>query len=205
MGFYERRIFPWLNDVLTSDPELRKLRGETLAGARGRVIEIGFGTGGNLPYYPPAVVSVTAVEPSDGMLDRAAKAIGRSSIPVEVVKGMAERMPLPDASFDSAVATLTLCSVEDPGAVLSELRRVLRDDGRLMVLEHGLADDPKIARWQQRLNGLQRVVACGCNLNRPIAAMIESAGFRFENVRRFFVPRIPRPHGWVTAGTATKS
>src|SRR4051812_46503279 len=112
MGFYERRIFPWLNDRLNRDPELQKLRAEAMAPARGKVIEIGFGSGANLSHYPAAVESVTAVEPNPGMRDRAARQTTR--IPVEVIAGMAESIPLPDASFDTAVSTLTLCTVDDP-------------------------------------------------------------------------------------------
>jgi SAM-dependent methyltransferase len=99
---------------------------------------------------------------------------------------------------------LTLCTVTDTARVLSELRRVLRDDGRLLILEHGLADDASVARWQRRLNRLQNVVACGCNLNRPIVDLVERAGFRFTALRRFFIPKAPRTHGWTMLGTAVK-
>ena len=204
-GFYENRIFPWLNDRLARDPELERTRGEALAPARGRVIEIGFGSGLNLRHYPAAVQSIVAVEPNAGMHERAAGRIKASRIPVEVVMGTAESMPLPAGAFDTAVSVLTMCSVADPARVLSELRRVLRDDGRLLVLEHGLADDSGVARWQNRLNGIQRTVGCGCNLNRPMAQLVEGHGFRFEAVRRFYAPKIPRTHGWLTVGTAVKA
>jgi ubiquinone/menaquinone biosynthesis C-methylase UbiE len=202
MGFYEQRIFPWLNDRLNRDPELQKLRAEAMAPARGKVIEIGFGSGANLPHYPAAVESVTAVEPNPGMRDRAARHTAR--IPVDVIAGTAESIPLPDGSFDTAVSTLTLCTVDDPDKALAELRRLLRDDGQLIILEHGLAGDAKIAKWQNRLNGIQHVVACGCNLNRDIAPLVERAGFRFESVRSFYAPKTPKTHGWVTVGTARK-
>lgn len=204
MGFYERRVFPWLNDRLNRDPELQRLREEAMAPARGRVVEIGFGSGANLAHYPAAVESVTAIEPNDGMRERARRNLP-SPIPVEIIAGAAENIPLPDRSFDTAVATLTLCTVADPEKALAELRRVLRDDGRLIILEHGLSADAKIARWQSRLNGVQRVVACGCNLNRDIAALVERAGFRFDNVRAFYAPKLPRTHGWITMGAARKA
>jgi ubiquinone/menaquinone biosynthesis C-methylase UbiE len=204
-GFYSRRVFPWLNDRLCADPKLERIRSEALAGARGRTIEIGFGSGLNLRHYPAAVTSLVAVEPNPGMSDRAAPRLRESRIPVEVVAGTAERIALPDREFDTAVSVLTLCSVADPSLVLSQLRRVLRDDGRLLVLEHGLAEDEAVARWQNRLNGMQKVMACGCNLNRPVVRMLQTNGFRFETVQQFYAPKMPRTHGWVTVGTAVKA
>ena len=204
-GFYERRIFPWLNDKMTASPELLRLRAETLAPARGQVVEIGFGTGANLDHYPAAVESITAIEPNEGMNTRAVDRTRQSRFPVSIVHSAAESIALPDRSADTAVSTLTLCSVADPARVLGELRRVLRADGRLIVLEHGLSTDASIARWQNRLNGIQNVVACGCNLNRPIAGLITAAGFTFDKVDSFYAPGIPRTHGWITAGTARRS
>lgn len=204
MGFYQRRIFPWLNDTLTKDPELERIRAETLADARGRVLEIGFGSGANLPYYPRAVETVVGVEPNPGMRRRATAAIAASRVAVDMVASGAEQIPVPDASVDTAVSTLTLCSVTDPGRALDELRRVLRLDGRLIIVEHGLSDDEGVARWQHRLNPVQKVIACGCHLNRPIADLVTRHGFRFDTVKRFYAPKIPRTHGWITAGTAVK-
>lgn len=203
-GFYEGRVFPWLNDRLGKDPELQRLRSETLAAARGRVLEIGLGTGLNLPHYPARVTEVVAVEPSEGMLARAGARIAAAPFPVHVITGSAENLPLPDGSFDTAVSTLTLCTVPDPGRALSELRRVLRDDGQLLLLEHGLADDPGVARWQGRLDWLQTRFACGCHLNRPVLRMLRDHGFRVDALRQFYVPRIPRIHGWMTQGAAGK-
>lgn len=204
-GFYERRVFPWLNDKMTASPELIRLRAETLAPARGQVVEIGFGTGANLDHYPATVTSITAVEPNDGMNTRGAERTRQSRIPVATVHSAAERLALPDRSVDTAVSTLTLCSVTDPARVLAELRRVLRDDGRLILLEHGLSPDASVARWQHRLNGIQNVVACGCNLNRPVVALVTAAGFEFESVQTFYVPGVPRTHGWFTAGAARRT
>jgi ubiquinone/menaquinone biosynthesis C-methylase UbiE len=203
MGFYERRVFPWLNDRLNRDPALQKLRSEAMSGARGRVIEIGFGTGANLAHYPAAVESVTAIEPNAGMRDRAARNL--TAVPVELVAGTAESVPLPDATFDTAVSTLTLCTVDDPGKALGELRRLLRDDGRLIILEHGLSEDAKVARWQNRLNRIQHFVACGCNLNRAVVPLIERAGFEFDSFRSFYAPKLPKTHGWITMGIARKA
>jgi SAM-dependent methyltransferase len=204
-GFYERRIFPWLNDQLLAAPEFDELRAETLRPARGSVVEIGFGSGLNLPHYPAAVHSLTAIEPNPGMQARAVPRVSGSPIQVQVIAGCAESIPLPDAGFGTAVSVLTLCSVADPARALAELRRVLRDEGRLLVLEHGLAPDPGVARWQHRLNGLQRVLACGCNLDRPVTDLVRAGGFRFEAVRQFYAPGIPRSHGWLTLGSAVKA
>lgn len=204
-GFYERRVFPWLNDVLGRAPVLQQLRRDTLAAARGRVVEIGFGTGANLPFYPAAVTGVAGIEPNEGMTDRARRRIPDAGVPVSLVVGEAEALPFDDGMFDCAVSTLTLCSVRDPMQCLAELRRVLAHDGLLFVLEHGLAEDAGTARWQQRLNGVERVVACGCNLNRSVDGLLTAAGFTFEDVRRFFAPGVPRTHGWITAGRAVKA
>ena len=205
LGFYEGRVFPWLNDRLNADPALEQIRADAVRGASGRVVEIGFGSGLNLPHYTQAVRSLVAVEPNDGMHARARPRIAASRIPVEVIHGTAEQLPLADAGFDSAVSTLTLCTVGEPARVLAELWRVLRPDGRLLLMEHGLSEDDGVARWQRRLNGLQRIVACGCNLNRPIAELVQANGFRFESVRKFYVSKMPRTHGCVTVGVALKA
>ena len=202
-SFYERVVFPWLNDALTNTPELLRIRADAMASARGRVVEIGFGSGANLPYYPASVTDVIAVEPSEGMWTRATdrrRAFGR---PVAWVASDAEQLDLAERSADTAVSTLTLCSVSNPSRVLAGLHRVLRDDGQLIVVEHGLSTDARVARWQRRLNGLQNVVACGCHLTRPIVNLVRESGFEFAG-ETFFVHGIPRTHGCVTAGVARK-
>ncbi len=188
-----------------ADPQLIQTRAEALASARGRVVEIGFGSGPNLAHYPETVRRIVGIEPNDGMCDRAAPQVRLSRIPVDLIVAEAESLPFADGSFDTAVSTLTLCSVFDPVRALNELRRVLRDDGRLIVVEHGLSPDATIARWQNRLNGLQKVVACGCHLNRPVADLVEKGGFRFDAVRTFYARKAPRTHGWVTMGAALKA
>jgi SAM-dependent methyltransferase len=204
-GFYESRVFPWLNDRLNADPALETIRADAVSRARGRVVEIGFGSGLNLAHYPGVVQSLVAVEPSNGMRSRSRARIAAARFPVELIDASAERIPLPDEGFDTAVSTLTLCTVGDPARVLAELRRVLRPDGRLLLMEHGLSEDDAVVRWQRRLNGLQRILACGCNLDRPIAELVQAHGFRFESLRKFYAPGMPRTHGWVTVGAAAKS
>ena len=203
-GFYERRVFPWLNDRFTSAPQIERLRTEALAPAQGRVLEIGFGTGLNLAHYGARVRGLVAVEPSEGMLARAAPRMAAAPFPVQVVVGSAEDLPFDDASFDTVVSVLTLCTVADPARAVAQLRRVLRPDGAFLVLEHGLADDAGVARWQQRLDWLETRVACGCHLNRDTVRLVREQGFRFEQLRRFFVPGVPRTHGWMTLALARR-
>lgn len=204
-GFYERCVFPWINDSVAFKREFEALRRETLAPARGRVVEIGFGSGASLSSYPAAVTRVIGVEPNDGMLARARPRMADFAAPVAVVLATAEHLPLTDGSADTVVSVLTLCSVVDPSAVLSEVRRILRPDGQLLFAEHGLADDPGVARWQHRLNPVQKILACGCHLDRPVAATIARSGFAFEPIRSFHVPGTPRTHGWLTVGRAVKA
>jgi ubiquinone/menaquinone biosynthesis C-methylase UbiE len=203
MGLYAERIFPWITDKVMAAPDLEALRREALAPARGRVVEIGSGSGLNLALYPDTVDEVVAVEPSEGMRRRSRERVARSPVPVEVVGTVGERLPLDDASFDTAVCTFVLCSVDDPGQVMREIRRVLRPGGKLIVLEHGLAEDAGVARWQHRLDPVQQVVACGCHLTRDVRRMVEDAGLRFEHVRQQYLPHAPRPLGWVTLGLAS--
>jgi len=194
-----------MNDFFTNKPELLRIRTEALASARGRVVEIGFGSGANLAHYPPDVATVVAVEPNEGMRARAGERVRRFGKPVEWIASGAEAIHVPDRSADTAVSTLTLCSVSDPQRALAELRRVLRDDGRLIVVDHGLSRDAGVARWQRRLNGIENVIGCGCHLTRPIVDLVEGQGFKFEALQTFYAESMPRLLGWLTVGTAVKS
>lgn len=201
MSFYSRRIFPHLCEAALSSRRIRRLRAEALAPARGRVLEIGIGTGLNLPHYPPSVRRLDAVDPHPSMPERTlarARASGRT---VQHRQLSAETLPYDSGSFDTAVSTFTLCSIPDLPAALAELRRVLRPDGRLLFVEHGLAPDPDLQRWQRRLTPLQKVLGDGCHLDRPIRAELERAGFAVEG-REFFLPKTPRVAGYVYLGAA---
>lgn len=173
-------------DRLADGPERRLLGGlrhQLLASARGRTLDLGAGTGANLPHYPvPPVTQLVLVDRSAAMLTRARERARRLSLPVELLQGRAERLALPSASIDTAVVTLALCTIESPDQALQELRRVLRRDGRLLVLEHVRAADPALARWQDRLAGPWRLLAAGCHPNRDTRGVIEAAGFRFESI-----------------------
>jgi SAM-dependent methyltransferase len=203
-GIYERHVFPWINDSVAFRPEFEAIRRETLTAARGRVVEIGFGSGASLSLYPAPVTEVVGIEPNDAMLARARPRMAAFGRPVAVMLAAGEHLPLADETADTVVSVLTMCSVSDLGAVLSEVRRILRADGQLLFAEHGLAEDAQVARWQRRLNPIQKVLACGCHLDRPIAASMRGAGFRFDHIRSFHVPGTPRTHGWLTVGRAVK-
>ncbi|WP_164156198.1 class I SAM-dependent methyltransferase [Sandarakinorhabdus rubra] len=181
MGLYSETIFPWLLDATLSHPRIMARRQALVAGARGDVLEIGFGSGATLPFYDPATVSsLTVVEPSEGMNRRAAARLKDSPVPVRSVPGAGERLPFGDASFDTVVCCLTLCSVADVGQVLAEVKRVLKPGGRFLFLEHVLSDDPARQRWQHRLTPIQKVIGVGCHLDRPSAALVRAAGFQLD-------------------------
>ncbi len=178
MGIYSERIFPWLLDKTLSHPRIEARRAALVGQARGEVLEIGFGSGMTLPFYQPAnVTSLTVVEPSEGMNRRAAARLATSPVPVKSVPGAGEGLPFADASFDTVVTCLTLCSVSDVPQVLAEIRRVLKPGGRFLFLEHVLSEDAGRRRWQHRLTPLQKVVGVGCHFDRDSAAMVRAAGF----------------------------
>jgi SAM-dependent methyltransferase len=183
MGIYSERIFPWLLDRSLSHPRIEARRAALVGQARGEVLEIGFGSGATLPFYDAAKVTrLTVVEPSEGMNRRAAGRLSASPVPVTSVPGAGERLPFADASFDTVVTCLTLCSVADPPAVLAEIRRVLKPGGSFLFLEHVLSDDAGRRRWQQRLTPLQKVVGVGCHLDRDTATAVRAAGFTLAPV-----------------------
>lgn len=187
-------LFASLYDRLTSGVEeagLRARRERLLAGARGQVLEIGAGTGANLPFYGEAVDSITAAEPEAPMARRLERRIRELRRPVDVVQAPAERLPFGDARFDTVVSTLVLCTVHDLAAALRELRRVLKPGGRLLFIEHVRAEDPGLAAWQDRLNGLNRIVAHGCNCNRSTLDAIRAAGFTVTSLEQGTLAKAP--------------
>lgn len=187
MGFYERRIFPWVLDRAMRG--LNDYRAETLAPLAGDVLEIGFGTGLNLRHYPEGVERVSAVDPMEALPERVGARIEAAPFPVERHALPADRhLPFDDGRFDGIAVTWTLCTIPGAQAALAEMRRVARPGAPLVFIEHGLSDDEGVARWQHRLNPLQNRIGCGCNLNRPIDQLIESAGFRIDKLQRFCAP-----------------
>jgi ubiquinone/menaquinone biosynthesis C-methylase UbiE len=204
MGLYTRWIFPWLCDRAMRDPRLADLRRETLAGVGGDVLEIGFGTGLNLPHYPGHLRRITAVDPNPGMSPRALRRIDESGIAVDRRLLRGEDLPFPDGSFDCVVSTWTLCSIPDVGRAVSEAHRVLRSRGQFVFIEHGLNEDPRIQRWQRRLNPLQRLVGAGCRLDLDVPAVLRDQPFAAVEVQQFTLDRVPRTHGTMYRGVATR-
>ena len=173
--------------------------------ATGRVIEIGAGTGANLPYYGAAVSELVACEPAQPMARRLERRLAGFNRPVRVLHAPGERLPVDSESFDVAVSTLVLCTVTDPGRTLAELHRVLRPGGRLLFIEHVRADDPRLARWQDRLNFLNRRIAQGCNCNRDTVASVVGAGFTVASLARHELPKAPPFVRPLVVGTAIRA
>lgn len=180
-----------------------ELRRTALAPAHGHVLEVGFGTGLNLPHYPPAVRSLVALDPLDALRDRVERRIAAAPFPVERARHQADgRLPFDSSRFDCVVTTWTLCSISGLGAALTEMARVLRPGGSYLFLEHGLSDEPRTARWQRRLTPLQRLVGGGCRLDLAVDAAVCEAGFRIESLRRFLWAGKPRLGGELYQGVA---
>lgn len=192
LGFYERRILPRLIHFGMRQKQLLPLREQLVAGARGTVLEIGIGSGLNLPFYPREIEILLGLDPSAELLQIAKRHSSWVHFPVELSEGRAEDIPLDDGAVDHVVMSWTLCSVADPVRALAEVRRVLRAGGTLRFVEHGRAPEPRVQRWQDGLTPLWRRVAGGCHLNRPIARLIEEAGLRLADVETGYLIRGPR-------------
>jgi SAM-dependent methyltransferase len=193
MGIYAKYIFPRFLDWSLRAPEFGKYRRRALEPARGNTLEIGFGTGLNLPYYPEAVTKLTAIDSENMLVDKVERRIAACPIPVTKLQLDAQgRLPFDDRTFDTVVSTLTLCSIADAAAALAEIRRVLKPDGRFVFFEHGRSDDPKVARRQDRFNPVQKIIGVGCHMNRKIDDLIEEAGFEITQLDRFLLPKTPR-------------
>jgi ubiquinone/menaquinone biosynthesis C-methylase UbiE len=205
MGIYSRHIFPRVLDYLLRGEAVSRERRVTLAPLAGRVLEIGFGTGLNLRHYPEAVTGLTILDAERMLVGRVTRRIAAAPMPVEkLYLDASGRLPFGDDTFDGVATTFTLCTIPDAAAALGEMRRVLKPTGLLAYLEHGHSDDRRVARWQDRLNPLQKLVACGCHLNRRIDALITNAGFAIEDLERAVIPGLPRVVGTIYRGTARK-
>jgi len=204
MGLYAKYLFAPLMDWSLQRRDFKALRERVVSQAAGDVLEIGFGTGLNLPHYTVEVRKLTLLDNAELLPRRVAKRMESCRAGgIERLITTAERLPLADASVDCVVSTLTLCSIRDVAAALREIRRVLRPDGKLLLLEHGRSNDEQIARWQDRLNPLQQIVACGCNLNRPIDRLVADAGFGVEDLSRERLERAPKVLAEIYVGAAS--
>lgn len=202
MGFYHDQVFPRLMDWLMAGSEFRRLRSELLAPVHGTVLELGFGTGLNLSHYPRSINQLYAVDPAVLLPERVAHRVGSVPFPVHCDRKSAEALPYPPHTFDFVVSTWTLCTIPDPVTALQEVGRVLKPEGRFLFLEHGLSENPSIAGWQQRLNPIQRIIGCGCNLNRQIDHLIKQSGLILLLLDRFEMATMPRLGGSMYRGVA---
>lgn len=201
------RMFSALYDrgfKATEEAGLREMRRELLAAARGRVLELGAGTGFNLEHYPEEIEDLTLVEPDPHMTAKLRPKVAGSGRKAEVVEAPAENLPFPNDSFDTAVVTLVLCTVPDPAAGLAEIKRLLRPGGQLLFLEHVRSRNPDLAEWQDRLERPWRFLGDGCHCNRDTVAAIADAGFELEAVDRGALPKAPPIVRPLATGTARK-
>ncbi|MFN6565308.1 MAG: class I SAM-dependent methyltransferase [Nostoc sp. ChiSLP01] len=203
MRFYSQVIFPRLLDWSLSDPVLAKYRQELLANVTGEVLEIGFGTGLNLLYYPSGIRKITTVDVNPGMNALANKRISDSGIAVEQLLLSSENLPMADNTFDSVVSTWTLCSIANVQQALKEIYRVLKPGGRFFFVEHGLSDKLNIQVWQHRLTPIQKVIADGCHLNRDIQKLVEQH-FDCLELKQFTPENFPDLVAHLYQGVGTK-
>lgn len=199
MGFYSDIILPRLCNFAMHNKQLVPFRERVIGAAEGRVLEIGVGSGLNLPYYRPPVREVLALEPAPRLVSMARSA--SHSMPVNFLEASAEAIPLDEHSVDTVVTTWTLCTIPQAAAALAEMRRVLRPGGKLLFVEHGLAPDEGVRRWQDRLTPVWRRFSGGCHLNRPIRSMIEGARFRIDRIETGYIPG-PKPMAFMYEGSA---
>jgi SAM-dependent methyltransferase len=202
MGLYREQLLPRIINVACGLKVTDPLRRRVCAGLAGDVVEIGFGSGLNVPFYPDAVTRVAAVEPADVGWGLAAKRVQASGVAVQRAGLDGQSLPFADASFDAAVSTWTLCTIPDVATALGELRRVLKPGATLHFVEHGLAPDPGIQRWQHRLEPVQKRLFGGCHLTRPILDLLTTAGFTITEVEVFYEDGAPKFVGADSLGIA---
>lgn len=205
MNLYDRYLLPYLIDWACGIGPVQKQRAKIVPRAQGRVLEIGIGTGRNLPFYDRARLGqLYGLDPAAQMHRLARRRMVRAGLEVELLDLPAEQIPMEDASFDTVLTTFTLCSIADPLAALREMRRVLKPEGRLLFCEHGAAPDPGVRRWQDRLTPLWKPLAGGCHLNRDIPALLRDGGFAIHDLETLYLPG-PRPltyNYWGSAGVS---
>jgi len=201
MGFYGDIILPRLCDLAMRNKRLVPFRERVIGAAEGRVLEIGVGSGLNLPFYRPPAREVLALEPAPRLVTMARSASHGASISVSFLEASAEAIPLEDHCVDTIVTTWTLCSIPRAAAALADMRRVLRPGGKLLFVEHGLAPDEGVRRWQDLMTPAWRCISGGCHLNRPIRSMIEGAGFRIDRIEIGYMPG-PKPMTFMYEGSA---
>jgi ubiquinone/menaquinone biosynthesis C-methylase UbiE len=205
MGVYQDQLLPRFQDLVMRRKAMREPRARVCAGLYGEVVEVGFGTGLNAAYYPAQVEKVWAIEPSTLCMRLAQPRIARASARVESAGLTGEHLELPSGQFDGVLSTWTLCTIPDAAGALAELRRVLKGGGSFHFIEHGHAPDAKVARWQARLEPLQKRLAGGCHLTRDIPKMITDAGFAIEHLDTYYLDGEPKVFGYTFEGRAVKA
>jgi ubiquinone/menaquinone biosynthesis C-methylase UbiE len=202
MGFYQERILPHLIQMSMKQEHFEPYRRRAVGAARGRILEIGVGSGLNLPVYPSGT-HVVGLDPSPKLLSMARSVASDRSKSIELIEGSAESIPLPDHSMDTVVTTWTMCSIPDLPRALAEVRRVLKADGRLLFAEHGLSKEASVVRWQNRLTPIWKRIGGGCHLNRQIDQLIRNGGFAIEQIQTGYM-KGPRPMTYMFEGIARK-
>lgn len=202
-NFWDRHIMPRLITFCCGQPAIAKARSRIVPRAQGDVLELGCGGGINLDHYDRArITRLTGVDPSPQLLETALGKARARGFDADFRPGIAEALPFGDAAFDTVLTTFTLCSVQDPEAVLREMRRVLKPGGSILFLEHGAAPDAGPARWQQRIEPVWKTIAGGCHLTRPVAQAFRAQGFRLGDCHSRYLPKTPRFLGWIEMGEA---
>jgi ubiquinone/menaquinone biosynthesis C-methylase UbiE len=201
MSFYDKWIFPWLVDITMRNREATRYRSIIVPKATGRVLEIGVGSGLNFPFYEKNVEKLYALDPSDELIAMARKKARDIAVPVTFLPHVGEAIPLDDHCVDTVVMTWTLCSIPDPLKALAEMRRVLKRQGTLLFVEHGLAPDPGVQRWQNKLNRVWNRMSGGCNLNRKTDELIQSSGFEIVELDKEYA-KGPRLMSFMYSGRA---
>jgi ubiquinone/menaquinone biosynthesis C-methylase UbiE len=204
MSFYRDRVLPHVIDLSMRNRELQPYRERVISGAEGCVLEVGIGSGLNLPLYGSRVEKVIGLEPSGRLISMAQRAIEQAKRPVTLIAGSAEAIPVESSSVDTVVTTWTLCTIPGIASALIEMRRVLKPRGRLLFVEHGLSPDDNVRKWQDRLTPVWKRIGGGCHLNRPIQALIENAGFGIEQLRTGYIQG-PSPLTFLYEGRARPS
>src|SRR5712691_9725836 len=202
MGFYQEQLLPRFQDKVMARKPNRAVRARVCAGLHGAVVEVGFGTALNAPYYPAEVSKVVAIEPSRVCMRIAEPRLAETSVPVEYGGLTGEQLDLPSAEFDAVLSTWTLCTIPNLEAALAEMRRVLKPGGSFHFVEHGHAADEKVVRWQERLEPINKRLAGGCHLTRHISEDIELAGFEIEKIETYYFKGEPKIFGSMYEGRA---
>ncbi len=204
MGIYSQYIFPLILDRVMSQKEMTEIRKELLEQASGKVLEIGFGTGKNIPYYPAQINHLTAIDANPGMQRYLNERLSQARFPVDFNVHNGETLPMPSNHFDTVVTTWVLCSIVHVKEALSEVYRVLKPGGKFLFVEHGLSNETRVQRWQRRLTPIQKKIGDGCHLDRDIPAIIRSQAFQRVDIEEFYLPKTVKIGAYTYKGIAVK-